>query len=181
MTFSIVTGILGQLAKSLLNGETNFVEDLVEKKVADLGKDLIANLISASPLGVALQVAKQVEGGGASEFKRMRDAWLNSLQPTAPHSGLLGKIGNNFQRQFVGASQSQGAPEGPGKWTWSKSRREWLDESWKHNWRSQPRDRRGRWIKGRLNTIYISPSARKIRNKRRRAIRKGVREIMRGD
>lgn len=180
MTFSITTGILGQLAKALLNGEVNFIEALVEKKAADLGKDLIDNLISSSPLGIGLQIAKRVEGGGSNEFKRMRDAWLNSLQPTSPHSGLLGRIGNNFQKQFAG-SQSQGAPEGPGKWTWSRSRQEWLDESWKHNWRSQPRDRRGRWIKGRLKTVYVSQSARKIRNKRRRAIRKGVREIMRGN
>lgn len=177
----ITTGILGQLAKSLLNGEANFVEELVEKKVADLGKDLIADLISASPIGTGIKIAKMVEGGGANEFKRMRDAWLNSLQPTAPHSGLLGRIGNDFQKQFVGASQSQMAPEGPGKWTWSKSRQEWLDESWKHDWRSQPRDSKGRWIKGRLNSIYVSASARKKRNRNRRIIRKRVREIMRGN
>ena len=178
--FSIGTGILGSLAKSLFNGEANFLEDLVEKKISDLGKDLINNLISSSPIGIGLQVAKQLEGGGANEFKRMRDAWLNSLQPTSPHSGLLGRINNNFQKQVIGASQEQ-MPGGPGKWTWSKSRREWLDESWKHNWRSQPRDSRGRWIKGRLKTIYVGKGARKIRNKRRMEIRKGVREIMRGN
>lgn len=180
MPFSITTGILGQLSRALLNGEKNFVEDLVEKKITELGKDLISNLISSSPLGMGLQIAKQLEGGGANEFKRMRDAWLNSLQPTAPHSGLLNRITNTFQKQVVGASQEQ-VPSGQGKWTWSKSRREWLDESWKHNWRSQPRDSRGRWIKGRLKTIYVSAKARKVRNKRRRVIRKGVREVMRGN
>lgn len=177
----INTGILGQLANALMNGETNFIEELVEKKITDLGKDAIRNLIGSTSLGIGLQIVKQLEGGGgANEFKRMRDAWLNSLQPTSPHSGLLGRINNNFQKEVVGASQET-MPSTPGKWTWSKSRREWLDESWKHNWRSQPRDSRGRWIKGRLNTIYISQGARKARNKRRRLIRKGVREIMRGD
>lgn len=177
----INTGILGQLAKSLLNGETNFIEDLIEKKIADLGKDLIADLVSSSPLGLGIKIAKQLEGGGANEFKRMRDAWLNSLQPVSPHSGLLGRISNDFQKQLIGATQQPLAPDGPGRWTWSRSRREWLDESWKHNWRSQPRDSRGRWIKGRLNTVYVSASSRKRRNKRRRVIRKGVREIMRGN
>lgn len=180
MPFGINTGILGQIAQALLNGEKNFIEELIEKKITDLGKDLINDLISSSPLGIALQLSKQLEGGGANEFKRMRDAWLNSLQPTSPHSGLLGRINNNFQKQVIGSSQEQ-IPGRPGKWTWSKSRREWLDESWKHDWRSQPRDSRGRWIPGRLKTIYISQGARKLRNKRRRMIRQGVREVIRGN
>lgn len=181
MPFTISTGILGDLASALLNGEKNFIEELIERKVSDIGKDFINELISQSPLGVGLSVAKQLGGASSSkEFNRMRDAWLNSLQPVAPHSGLLGRIANDFQKQFIGASQSQTAPEGPGKWTWSKSRNEWLDESWKHNWRSQPRDAKGRWIKGRLSTIYIGKGERRARNKRRRVVRKGVREIIRG-
>lgn len=177
--FSISTGILGQLAKALLNGESNLVEELIEKKIADLGKDLISEVVNSSPLGLALSVTKQLKSGlGANEYNRMREAWLNSLLPTPPtNAGLLGRVTGILQNELNGATQDKSS----GKWTWSKSRNEWLDESWKHNWRSQPRDSRGRWIPGRLKTVYISAGVRKARNKRRRLIRKGVREIIRGN
>ena len=171
--FSVATKGLGALASSLIKSQSNALESAIEEKIVSLGKDLISDIIRSSPLGIGISVIQKL---GAVEFKRMRDAWLNTLQPVSPSSGMLGRISNSFQQIAAGAE-----PQKDGKWTWSKSRREWLDESWKHNWRSQPRDRRGRWIKGRLKTIYVSTSARKSRSARRRAIRKSVKEIFRGN
>jgi hypothetical protein len=181
---TINTGQLTNLATSLLKGDTSSLDRLIMKSFENAAKNLVNDLISsAGPLASILAAAQEGAGlpdriANASDYRKMRDSWLNSLQPSSPHSGLLGNISNSIQKAFSGATQENNNND---RWTWSKSRREWLDESWKHDWRSQPRDKRGRWIKGRLKTIYISSGARKARNKRRRIVRKQVKELFRGN
>jgi hypothetical protein len=50
---------------------------------------------------------------------------------------------------------------------WAKSRQDWLDEGWKHDWRSQPRNFIGWWVPGRLP--YPVVTVAKVSRKKRRA------------
>lgn len=178
-----VGSVLGQLAESLLKGEENLIEKIVGKKIEELGKGLINDLIKASPIGSGVEVAKRlgeaILEGGPTEFKRARDQWLNAVQAPAL-TGSASKLSVKLQKAFQIAAKEQSRPE-QGHWKWSKSRQSWLNEDWKHDWRSQPRDKIGRWLPGRLKTIYIAPKVKKVRSARRRAIRKQVRESFRGN
>lgn len=174
MFFDTYTKLLGSLVGSL--------DTLIANKINDAGKDLITNLILATPLGpgfaAAQRFAQAIESGGANEFERARSQWLNAVKPsfTTPSGlGMLKKTANAFEK----VAQEQSRPTS-GHWKWSKSRQEWLDESWKHNWRSQPRDELGRWIPGRLKTIWVSAKTKKLRSARRRFVRKLVKERARG-
>jgi hypothetical protein len=80
-----------------------------------------------------------------------------------------------------------------GRTNWAQSRQDWLDNHWRHDWRSQPRNVLGQWIPGRLN--YIAPALmyqgkkpgrtvrtfRKKRRARRAAARKLAKQLMRLD
>lgn len=178
-----VTSVLGQLAASLLEGEENVIEKIIGKKIEELGKGLISDLVKASIGDLAKKSAKNlgqaILGGTPNEFKRARDLWLNAVHET-PLTGPASKLSMKLQKAFQIAAREQTRPE-EGHWKWSKSRQDWLNENWKHDWRSQPRDKIGRWIPGRLKTIFVSPSLKKVRSARRRAIRKQVRETLRGN
>jgi hypothetical protein len=168
------------LAKAALSGVEKKVEETIVGKIESMGEDLIKELIGSTPLGEGLEFSKRfseaIETHGASEFKEMRDAWLNSLMPTPlPHSTLV----NKFTTAFNNGAQAASRPKG--YWKWSKSRKQWLDENWRHDWHSQPRDSRGRWIPGRLNYIYVSKKLKKIRRRNRKIGRQYVKDIFRGD
>src|SRR6266699_676675 len=174
--FSVKTGVLGQLVASLLQSEDNVIEELIVKKIEEIGKDFVADLIRETPLGAAFGVtdrlAKAIESGGASEFKRARAQWLNALKkPINSFGSGSSRMGAKIQKALQKSAQDSSRPE-DGHWKWSRSRQEWLNEDWRHDWRSQPRDKRGRWIPGRLNTIYVSQTLRKRRASRRKMIRK---------
>lgn len=177
-----VDSFLGKLAESLIAGEDNFITKLVGKKIESLGKNLIDDLIKQSfgrgAKDFAETLGNAILAGTPAEFKRARDQWLNAVKEK-PLSSQASKLSMQLQKAFQIQAQEQSRPD-QGHWKWSKSRRDWLNEDWKHDWRSQPRDKVGRWIPGRLKTIYISTGAKKIRSARRRAIRKQVREMMRG-
>lgn len=164
---------LATIAKALLSGRENIVEKIIEDKLEDLGKEVIRSIIPFD-FGVVGRAAEALSTGGRSEVDRMRSQWLNSLMPVRTTSqGVAGR----FQRAFLRNEHLLTRPEG--KWQrWSRSRQEWLDERWRHDWRSQPRDWRGRWTPGRLRHPYISKGARRIRRARRQAARSAARGII---
>src|SRR5512139_443302 len=170
---SVSTGLLGKLASALISGDENIIEKLIEKKLEDMGEDLLMQLVSSALPGmvVAQRAARAVETGGASEFNRLRNEWLSAVTPASlPGTGMISRL----QKAFEKNKHLLTRPEG--KWqTWKKSRQEWLDESWRHDWRTQPRDPHGRWTPGRLRHPYISKGARRIRRARRKAAREAVR------
>lgn len=187
MPFSVSTGVLGQLVASLLQGGDNAVEKLVRDKVEGLGRGVISDLIRNTPLGAGMAFSDRfmntIETGGAKQFKRARDQWLNSLVKSARGTGTVNRLAKKIETAFQKAAedeyQKSSRPK-QGFWKWSRSRQEWLNEDWRHDWRSQPRDLIGRWIPGRLNRIYVSPRTKKARSVRRRAVRKQVKEMFRG-
>jgi|SRR5882724_9596908 len=175
MFLDTYTKLLGSLVSSL--------DTLIADKINDAGKELITNLILATPAGpgfaAAQRFAAAIDSGGATEFERARGQWLNAVKPsfaTPPGMGQLKKTAAAFEK----VSNDQAKPT-EGHWKWSRSRKEWLNEDWKHDWRSQPRDKLGKWIPGRLKTIYVSAKVKKRRSARRRFVRKIVKERFRGN
>jgi len=187
MPVTVSTGLLGQLIGSLLQGESNAIEELVREKIEDLGREKISELIRHTPLGAGMEFSDRfmntIEKGGEKQFKRARDQWLNSLVKPAKGTGTANRLAKKIQTAFQKAAEEEyekSSKPKQGFWKWSRSRQEWLNEDWRHDWRSQPRNLIGRWIPGRLNTIYVSPKVKKARSVRRRAVRKQVKEMMRG-
>ena len=178
MTFSVSTGVLGQLIGSLLQEADNVVEQAVFKKIEELGKETIKDLIMSTPLGAGIRAVESFQalmGGGRSDFKKARDQWLNSLiEPSRTSSGTGSRLSKKIQKAFDEAAARPDRPDKSGHWKWSKSRQDWLNEDWKHDWRSQPRDLAGRWVKGRLNYIYVprGRASKSVRSARRRYAKK---------
>ncbi len=154
---------------------------IVERKIEELGSNVIDGLISATPIGAGLAAVKRfesvIETGGGSEIDRLRGAWLNSLRLPVPPGA---KIFRSFEKPINDATHARRKF----RWQrggWARSRQEWLDEGWRHDWRSQPRDLLGRWIPGRLSypvtdRLPVSRRNRRLR-KKRRAYRKIGRSI----
>jgi hypothetical protein len=175
---SVNTGILGKLASALMSGDENVLEQLIEKKLESMGEDLVMQLIgSALPgMGAASRVARAVETGGASEFNRLRSQWLSGLTPTpVPGTGMIRRLENAFNKNAHLLTR----PEG--KWMkWNRSRQQWLNEQYRHDWRTQPRDpQSGEWTPGRLRWPYVPKAQRRLRMARRRGARRMARELMR--
>jgi len=182
--FSMNSGGLGRLASALMQGNDNRLEKLIISRVEDAGRDLISSLFRSSVLGIGLQFAQRfgavAETGGASELARVRQQWLSSVNPVSSQSS---RILNGLQQEV----NNQSRPRRKAKWRrggWARSRQEWLDEGWRHDWRSQPRDYRGRWVVGRLPyplqvTLKVSRRLRRIRRVRNARRREG-RAIVRG-
>ena len=171
---SIGLGLLEGLGAALLNGDNNIISQLVEQKLEELGSSFIKDFIGQEIPGSSAfnRFQRTLTTGGASEFDRARQSFLNQFRPSAlPGSGLLRNL-----EKVLGQAQDQAQQQQPGKnFVWSKSRQQWLDKSWQHDWRSQPRDERGRWIKGRLKYPYVSRKLKKQRRGYRRAARKAIR------
>ena len=178
MTFSVTSKVMGQLIGSALEADSA-IQKMVLDKVESLGKDLIIDLIRSTPLGAAITSSKTImallESGSNTDFKRGRDQWLNTLEPSSKSSGGGGAL-DKIKKAFENAASSESDRPENGHWKWSKSRNEWLNEDWRHDWRSQPRDRAGRWIEGRLNYTYVSrgKASKKVRSARRRAARRRI-------
>lgn len=197
---SVSTGLLTKLASALISGDDNVIEKIIANKLENMGEEMLMQLVGrALPgLDIAQRVATAVETGGASEFNRLRDQWLHSLVPSTsvPGSGIARRLQNAFEKNkhllsrpggtkltWVGKDWNdpnkkwvrvEDSPTG-GHWKWSRSRREWLDVSARYDWRTQPRDPRGRWTEGRLRHVYVSKGNRRARRERRKLARLAAR------
>jgi hypothetical protein len=179
----MLAGFLGNLANVLITGNESALENLLAKKLEELGEDALMQLVgNLSPdMGIANRVVRAVETGGESEFNRARNEWLHAISPTPlPGANILQKLEDLFEKRKQQIQSTRpDRPEG-NWWMWSNSRHQWIDQRWRHNWRSQPRDWHGRWEPGRLRHPYISKGARRIRRQRRAAARKAAKQLMQG-
>lgn len=175
------TGFISRLVGAFVKGDENLLTKLVENKLESMGEDALMSLIGG-PIAMAGQVGNILQTGGAANFNRLRDQWLNNLKPgPLPYQKML-------QRVFESREHHRGRDRAA-KWTrtdWAKSRQDWLNNLWQHNWESQPRDYHGRWIIGRLSRPYVARhpkrqkgiKARRLRNKRRRMARRLARQML---
>lgn len=195
---------LTSLADELLLGEENWLEKLVTERLQEEGRVWLKEKIKEfTGFDLVRRLQRGYTTGGASEFRRARNSFLNGSSLSA-RSGFIGRglrdiasgfeteinraetevVGSDVRRAVVDRmehallgdkpNQDAGQREQP---TWQNSRQKWLDAAWRHDWRSQPRDPTGRWIPGRLKHPYMTRGARKIRSKRRATARKAARQF----
>jgi hypothetical protein len=174
-------GYIARLVGAMIGGDENMLTKLIETKLEDMGEDALMSLLGG-PMAMANEIGAAVQSGGASEFSKIRDAWLRNITPSKlPYQNMLQHIFDKAR-----ANQSR-APRG--KWTsttWAQSRQDWLVNRWMHNWISQPRDWHGRWVVGRLSQPYQSAKpkrvrgikAKRLRRQRRRMARKLARQLL---
>jgi hypothetical protein len=180
---AIGVGFVTKVVASLLQGGA--IDDLLTKKLEDLGEDFIRNQLSG-PLGALAKVG----GGGDFDFAEQRDAWLNKISksalpslPNLPHQNLLNKIFSIVEQARPAVKKKRGNWRAKSAWqrsSWARSRNDWLDNHWKHDWRSQPRNPiTGQWMPGRLEQIDAARTAKGKqvgrRTKRRRNLRRQAR------
>ena len=196
---NISTGQIARVAEALISGQGGVVDKLIENAVSRAGERLVDSILSATPLGnpfeTADRVAEALQTRGSSELDRMRNQWIASLRPRPPRE--VRQL-TTFARRVESILQRATTRRNPRRrplWertSWAQSRQQWLNESWMHDWRSQPRRPAGttdggEWLPGRLPypvgpTGYLTTSRRKryvrrVAAQRRAAIRKTVRQF----
>jgi len=151
---------VANFAAALLEGDTAVLTKLIAGKLEKIGEDFILDKLSGAFGPSGKRIGRLLLSSGSSEFESARDEWLTKalgLQTAPPVS--------RGDKRY-------------GKSTWALTREDWLENKWRHDWRSQPRDpATGRWLPGRLE--YIDPNLRyrgtragrsKRRKERRRAM-----------
>lgn len=125
----------------------SLITNLIEGKFEKVARTLVMEAVNASSIGVVLNSVDQV---------------TSFLQSNLIQQEIKGGVKTFARRK---AKWQRGG--------WAKSRQEWLDEGWRHDWRSQPRDAKGRWVAGRLDyplqkKLGVSRRGRKIRRFRKK-------------
>jgi len=153
-------GGIGQIAKlvaALVGGQGNLIDKILASKLEDLGEEFLRKQLGGGGLDFGT-------GIGLPKFKshnnmdQLRRAWFNKHGTTTfkGPEDLFEKI------MATMGDKSPGGPGGAGgsrraqaRWTktdWARSRQDWLDNRWKHDWRTQPRSAvTGQWLPGRLD------------------------------
>lgn len=161
----ISTGILTALAASLRRGDDNVISQHVQRRLEGTGRRFISDIIQMTPLGAGLALAGRaqsfLESGGESEF----GLTMPSL-PSAP--AFVKRFARSLQVEAGKYDRRGGRGRQPPTWRTMgyESRKQWLDDRWRRDWRSQPRNRIGWWIPGRLDYPVAMFSRRQIRIKR---------------
>ena len=179
---------IARLAAALVEGDDSIIEKIIEKKFEDLGEEFIQQFLGG-PLETVGRVERAIDTGGASEFDRFRNEWLSKVRPPTSFPGLPGKILSKLQDAYNKSDRDIKRRWSTvwGRTNWASSRQDWLDNRWRHDWRSQPRDVHGRWIPGRLDHIapalmysgkHVGRTVRTFR-KKRRARRAAARKLAR--
>lgn len=124
----------------------NKLEEFIGDKITEMGSEAIMHIVEESPLGAAMAAAESfsefIETGGRNELEALAKPVID-FKFHGPE--LLEKIQQAFDKPVK--------PTRIAAWqrhAWATSRQDWLDNAWKHDWRSQPRNRIGEWIPGRL-------------------------------
>ena len=197
--------LLTSLSDALIGGEENFLENMVTERLHEVGKvwlkEKVADLLGHD---FARRAKRGYTTGGLSEVRRLRNRWLGGTVMSA-RSGFVGRtlrgFSSGFESEFnrretevagsdvrravvdriehalLGDKHEAADTDQQGtKRSWTRSREQWLDAEWRHDWRSQPRDPHGRWSPGRLKHPYMTKGARRIRRQRIAAARKAVHE-----
>jgi hypothetical protein len=150
---------------------SNDIEGLVAKKLEEMGQEFLLGSFSGAS-STANRIQQALATGGMSEVNRAADGALRNMLPARWYSPLRRRIhGEHSLRSQAAWARTD----------WATSRDDWLDNRWLHDWRSQPRDVRGRWIPGRLQYIEQSmqyrgtkPGRRKLKKLRARRLGKLV-------
>ena len=170
--------LVARLAASAIAGN---LDGVLEKKFESLLEELLMKELGGG-FGSVDKLASLF--GGQSNFDKLRDQWLNKSKASSGSAqDLLGKL---FGTMDKGSKSGRaGKARYTSKWSrseWARSRSDWLDNHWKHDWRSQPRNAEGRWIPGRLDQIELALQYKGMKKgrktKRRRKLRRAAR--MRG-
>ncbi len=172
---AIGAGLVTKFVVSLL--EDGAIDELLSKKLEDLGEEFIRRQLSI-PTGIL----KGLEGGGEDSFDKLRDSWLNKAKlPHIPHQDFLNKLFTTLEHATdLRKRRHSGRMAKWQRTAWARSRDDWLDNKWKHDWRSQPRNPvTGQWMPGRLDYADASMRYRGSkagrRTKRRRNLRRQAR------
>jgi hypothetical protein len=154
---------VGQIAKlvaGLISGEGNLIDKILASKLDQLGEGFLKKQLGGElDFGAGIGLPKF---RSHNDFDKLRRAWFS--QSTGPAfkgpEDLFEKIFSTMEAQDTRSSPGGGTgntKRARARWTktdWARSRSEWLDNKWKHDWRSQPRDAiTGRWLPGRLDNI----------------------------
>jgi hypothetical protein len=146
------------------------LESYVTDKIISLGSETLMGIIGASPLGAAMSAMNRfsdlIETKGRSELDDFITGQFHDFKFKLEGPPLLRKLEEVFSRPAGNAP----------RWArsgWAHSRQDWLNNKWRHDWRSQPRDRIGRWVPGRLdypvlNARQIGKGIQRTSRKRRR-------------
>ena len=146
-------------------------------EVRRLRNSLLGGSALSARSGVVGRVLRAFSSGFETEFNRLE----TSIAGSDIRRAVIDRVEHYLGGSKHAADDKDKDKEQGGKKSWRQSREEWLDSAWRHNWRSQPRDAHGRWTPGRLKHPYMTQGARKIRRKRRAAVRKAVHEAFTRD
>ena len=179
---AIGSGYVAKLVTSLIEG--GGLDNLLSKKLEALGEDFLRAQLGGS-FGAL---------GGQEQFDKLRSNWLNKAKGATPYKGFLDKLFGVLDSATQAKGGGRGGVGKNAKWSrsgWARSRSEWLDNHWKHDWRSQPRNpETGQWMAGRLDQIdsslrYSGTKAgrktkrrRKLRTQARARGRKAARKML---
>jgi hypothetical protein len=174
-------GLLAKLAAATIEGN---LDDVLTKKLDELGEDFLTKQLGGQ-FGALERLAQGIDTRGQSEFDRLRNQWMSKAKgPSLPGQSIVNKIFNTLDKASGSGRSGQNRYNGA-RWAkseWARSRNDWLDNHWKHDWRSQPRNARGEWIPGRLDYVQTQLRYKGTkpgrRTKRRRKLRRQAR--MRG-
>ena len=154
------------------------LEKTLESKLEGLGEDFLMSYL-AGPLGAAGRIGQAFKTGGMSELEGLGADWLQGFQPgPLTDSPLVNSVVNVLRRRIHG-EHGQKTRAAWARTDWAYSRDDWLDNHWRHDWRSQPRDQHGRWIPGRLQYIVESMQYRGRRMGRVRLRKRQLKRIAR--
>jgi hypothetical protein len=150
---------------------SNDIEALVKKKLEEMGAEFLAGYLPGTS-ATSQRINQAIQTGGLSEINRLGETALQNMLPARWYAPLRRRIhGEHSPRSHAAWARTD----------WATSRQDWLDNKWFHDWRSQPRDARGRWIPGRLQWINdelkypgTRPGRRKLKKLRARRLGRRV-------
>jgi hypothetical protein len=154
---SLGVGQIAKLVAALVEGDDNLLDKALSDKLEKLGEDFLMRTLGG-PFGsdAVGRIGQAIDTGGMSEINRLGESWINKAVPkqSAWQSKILNLVSSTRRR--IHGEHGPGSRAAWARTDWASSRDDWLDNHWRHDWRSQPRDEHGRWIPGRLGYIAIT-------------------------
>jgi hypothetical protein len=148
--------MIAQLIEGLIAAYDIGIDKYLEEKVADVGKEFIVDVAKEFIPGFS-EFEETVSG-----IKRFRKIVTTTEEERLRElgKGVREKLFEELKRLPHGADKTEllnqifaDQDKHLPRWrrsAWARSREDWLENKWKHDWRSQPRNRIGEWIPGRL-------------------------------
>ena len=167
------TGYIDKMVAALVEGNDSLLEKMVESKLESIGENFLTKQLSGGS-AMGQRIAEAISSGGVSEFNRIGEDFIKSqianVMPTRWYNSL---------RRRVHGAHGRNPAAAWARTDWASSRDDWLDNRWRHDWRSQPRDMKGRWIPGRLQYIAEQLQYRGTRTGRKKLRDAKLRKIAR--